>query len=238
MALECLVIGLGVFGKSLAENLKSEGAMVVGLDINEKFLKEADKFLDQSVKIDATQEDNLRVLGIDNFDYIFVCIGVNMQASLIITLHLNNLGARKIIARSNSFEHSLILQRLGAHRVISPETEMGARLAQEVTSNFDNFIKFSDDFTVIQMEVPHSMIGKSLRELNLRKNYQVSVLSVIRYEPFVDHHGEDSLLKNIKIIPDPYYRFKRHDKFYLVGNFNKVNQFVSAFKQQDDFYAS
>lgn len=232
MALECLVIGLGVFGKSLAEHLKNEGSMVVGLDINEKFLREAEKCLDQSIRADATQEDSLRVLGIENFDYIFVCIGVNMQASLITTLHLNNLGARKIIARSNSSEHSLILERLGAHRVISPETEMGARLAQEVTSNFDNFMKFSDDFTVIQMEVPQGMIGKSLHEMNLRKLYQVNVLSVVRQEPYVNHQGDDTVLKNTEIIPDPYYRFKKYDKIYIVGNFKHMNSFLSSFNQE------
>jgi trk system potassium uptake protein TrkA len=229
MKMECLIIGLGVFGQALAKNLAEQNAVVVGIDLNDKLLRESEKFVDQTIKTDSTVEDNLRVIGIDNFDYVFVCIGVNLQASIITTLHLNNLGAKKIIARSNSLEHTLILQKLGAHKVITPELESGERLAQEVTSNFENFIKFSDNFAVVQMEVPDEMISKSLSEMNLRKKYKVNVLSVRKNEVYVDSQGEDTVIKDIEVIPDPAYRFKKFDRIYVVGDIKNIRKFVDIF---------
>lgn len=232
--MEALVIGLGVFGKSLSENLKRQGAVVVGIDIDEKVIKESTRFLDQTVRTDATLEDSLRVLGVENFDYVFVCIGVDMQASLLVTLHLNNLGARKIIARSNSAEHSLILQRLGANRVITPEIETGKRLAQEITSNFSSFMQFSDNFAVVQMEVMKGMVGKNLRELDLRQKHKVNVLSIRKSIPYVDSQGEDSVFKGEEEVPSPDYRFNLFDKIFVMGDLKNIRKFMQSFTVESE----
>jgi trk system potassium uptake protein TrkA len=229
MALECLVIGLGVFGKSLAQNLKKQGSLVVGVDKDEKILKETEKIVEQTIRADSTMEDNLRVLGVDNFDYVFVCIGVDMEASLITTLHLNNLGAKKIIARSNSSEHSLILQRLGAHRVITPEIDSGQRLAQETTSSFETYMQFSDNFAVVQMDVPEKMIGKTLTDMDLRQKYKINVLSIKRDISFVDQEGEDRVLNNQEEVPSPDYRFNQFDKIYVMGDLKNINRFMNFY---------
>ncbi|HCL55542.1 MAG TPA: potassium transporter Trk [Spirochaetia bacterium] len=230
---ECLIIGLGVFGKSLAESLKKQQAIVVGVDINEKSLKENQKFLDQIVRADATKEENLRVLGVDNFDYTFVCIGIDMQSNLIATLHLSNLGARRIIARSSSAEHSLILQKLGAHKVVRPEIETGERLSYEIISRFDHFIKFSENLAVVQLEVPEKMWGKNLKEMDLRKKYKINLISIKRNEPFVNSDGEDTVLKDLETVPDPDYRFKKFDKIYLVGDVSNLQRFKEDYLSGD-----
>ncbi len=232
MAIECLVIGLGVFGNSLALNLKKQGSIVVAVDINDKELQESEKLLDQTVRADATIEDNLRALGVDNFDYCFVCIGVNMEASLKVTLHLNRLGAKKIVARSNSKEHTLILKQLGAYKVVTPEIDVGESLSQEITSNFDQFIKFSDNFSVVLMEALPGMLGKSLIEMSLRQLFKVNVLSVKKNEPYVNSKGEDIVLKNVEIIPDPNYRFQKFDKIYIVGDYANIKRFITFYSHE------
>lgn len=234
MKLECLIIGMGVFGKSLAKNLKEEGHTVIGVDSDDKALKDSERYLDQGIRTDVNNEDNLRVIGIDNFDYIFVTIGVNMQASLITTLHLSNLGARKIIARSNSPEHSLMLQRLGANRVVTPEIEIGERLAEEISSNFEKYIKFSDNFAMVQVEIPSEMVGRSLAEINLRQKFKLNVLSVKRNEAYIDGQGDETVLKDLEIIPDPNYRFKKFDRIYIVGNIKNIKRFIETYSGQDE----
>lgn len=232
--LECLVIGLGVFGKALAENLKNQGAIVVGLDLDEKNLRESERFLDQTVRADATIENNLRNLGIENFDYVFVCIGEHMQASLMVTLHLNNLGANKVVARSNSLEHSLILQKLGANQVITPEIETGRRLAHEISSSFESFMKLSGDIAVVQIEVPERMVGKSLGELDLRQKYKINILTIKKNLPFINTKGEETQLKNIEEMPSPDYYFNRFDRVYIMGTLNNIERFIQNFKAEDN----
>lgn len=223
--MDCLIIGLGVFGKSLARNLKNQNFNVIGVDVDEKVLKESERFLDQPIKTDATIEDNLRILGIDNFDYTFVTIGSNMEASLIITLLLKNLGAKKIIARSNSYEHSLILEQVGATKVVTPEIETGERLAEEISSNYEKIMTFSDNFAVIQTEVPLEMIGKNLKQMDLRKKYKVTVLTVRSEQPFVNSEGEDTT-EVVDLFPDPDYRFKKFDKIFIIGKMANIKLFL------------
>ena len=226
--MECLIIGLGVFGKSLAKNLKKQNINVIGVDTDEKVLKESEQFLDQTIKTDGTIEDNLRILGVDNFDYTFVTIGSNMEASLIITLHLKNLGAKKIIARSNSNEHSLILEQIGATKVVTPEIETGERLAEEITSSFETIMTFSENFAVIQTEVPRQMIGKTLKDTDLRKKYKITILTVKSQEPFVDQEGEDTT-EEVEIIPDPDYRFKKFDRIFIIGKMFNIKTFLDDY---------
>ena len=232
MTLECLVIGLGIFGKSLAKNLKKQGAIVIGIDVNDKMIREMEKEIDQVIKADASVENNLRALGVENFDYVFVCIGVHLEASLLTTLHLNNLGAKIIVARSNSKEHSLMLQRLGAHRVITPEIETGRRLAQQITSKFEAFIRISDNFVLVQVQIPEQMVGKTLKELNLRQKYKLNVLTIQKNTPFVDQNGEDVTLVDKEEVPSPDYRFNPFDKIYLMGDLKNIQRFLKNFSNE------
>lgn len=226
--MECLIIGLGVFGKSLAKNLNAQNLNVIGIDCNEKVLKESEPYLSQPIKTDATLEDNLRIMGIDNFDYTFVTIGSNMEASLIITLHLKNLGAKKIIARSNSPEHTLILEQIGATRVVTPEIETGERLAEEITSSFEKILTFSNNFAVIQLDVPPQLYNRTLKEVDLRKKFKITVLIIRSEEPYVNALGEDTT-EQIDIIPDPDYRFKKFDKMFLMGKMNDMKKFIENY---------
>jgi len=233
--MECLIIGLGVFGRSLAKNLKKQNVNIVGLDLDDKVLKETEIYLDQPLRTDATVEDNLRLLGIDNFDYTFVTIGTDMEASLTVTLHLKNLGAKKIIARANSPQHALILEHIGATKVVSPEIETGERLAEEITTSFETILTFSNNFSVIQTEVPFQMIGKNLKDTDLRKKYNITILTIRSEEPYVDIEGEE-VVEEVEMIPDPEYKFKKFDKIFVIGKMSNIKNFLDDYSRKP--YAS
>jgi trk system potassium uptake protein TrkA len=227
--LECLVIGLGIFGKAVVENLKNKGVSVVGVDSNPKSLQELERVLDESVLIDTTIEDHLRQLGVEHFDYCFVCIGEDMEANLITTMHLSSLGATRIISRSKSKTHELMLQKLGAYRIINPEMEIGTQLVQEISSNLDYFVKLRRDMAMITIMVPEVFVGKKIQELDLRKNYRINILWVEKQVPFVDATGKETVYDKIEDILGPGYLFNSYDKVTLMGSFENIKRFLENF---------
>jgi len=226
--LECLVIGLGVFGKSIALNLAKEGISVTGIDISEKALQEIAPYLKEGLKLDVTIEDNLKLLGIEKFDIIFVCIGVNMQASLVTTWILKNLGAQKIIARSNSEIHSKLLEKLGADRVITPEIEMGKKIALEVTTNFESFFELSEELIMVKIPVFKELIKKSIKELNIRKKYNINIIAIEKNTIQVTK-DEDKFKKVDIKIPEPEDILENYDILYLLGKKQSIKRFMNDY---------
>lgn len=176
-----LVIGLGRFGTSVAETLHSAGESVLAIDIDEDIVQEAvnNETADNVVQADASDEKNLRDLGINNFDVAFVCIGSNIQASILITLLLKEIGIKRVVAKAITVAHGKVLQKIGADEIVYPETFMGKRVAfAEMTPNIIEHLKFSDNFLIIELKTPNGFIGKSLIGLELRKKYRANIIAI------------------------------------------------------------
>lgn len=227
--MECLVIGLGVFGKAIVENLKNKGISVIGVDSNPKALQEIERVLDESILLDTTIEDQLRQVGIEHFDYCFVCIGEDMEANLMTTMHLSNLGASKIISRSKSKTHEVMLKKLGAYRIINPEMEIGTQLVQELTSELDYFVKLRGNMVLITIMVPETMIGKTIKEVAFRTNYQINILWIEKKIPFIDTNGKESVYYKPEEILNSGMIFNSYDKLTLLGSFHKIKKFLENF---------
>lgn len=178
------VIGLGIFGRSVALGLAAEGQSVLGVDSDQGEVDRMASELDTVVCADATDEDALRELRIKRFGCIVVAIGAqSMEASILVTALLRQLGVPQIVARSLDALHARVLRSVGAHQVVSPEWEMGERLARQlaqpsVLERFD----LGDEVEVAELEVPQSFVGKTLVELEVRRRYGVSVAAVRRGE--------------------------------------------------------
>lgn len=176
-----LVIGLGRFGSSIAETLYKAGENVLAIDSSEDIVQEAinNDLLDNAVEADATDEKSLRDLGINNFDVAFVCIGNNIQASILITLLLKELGIKRVVAKAITKAHGKVLQKIGADEIVFPETFMGVRVANaEMTPNIIEHLKFSDDFLIVEIQAPPSFYKKSLLSIELRKKYRANIVAI------------------------------------------------------------
>lgn len=176
-----LVIGLGRFGSSIAETLYKAGENVLAIDSSEDIVQEAinNDLLDNAVEADATDEKSLRDLGINNFDVAFVCIGNNIQASILITLLLKELGVKRVVAKAITKAHGKVLQKIGADEIVFPETFMGVRVANaEMTPNIIEHLKFSDDFLIVEIQAPPSFYKKSLLSIELRKKYRANIVAI------------------------------------------------------------
>ncbi len=181
------VIGLGRFGMSVVRNLCSFGGCeVLAVDIDEKQVHHAAETATYAVQADATDEATLKSLGLKNFDFVVVAIGTDIQASVIITLSLKDLGVGNVIAKAQSHTHGRILEKAGADRVVYPERDMGARLAKSIlTSNIVDFIELSPEYSIVELSVPYFFKGKSLAVLNARAQYGVNIIAIKRGEEII-----------------------------------------------------
>lgn len=176
-----VIIGLGRFGASVAKTLYALGHDVLAIDSNEDLVQEISDSVTHAVQMDATDENALRTLGLRNFDVAVVTIGANIQASVMATLLVKEMGIKYIIAKGNSDLHAKVLYKIGADRVILPEKDMGVRVAHNlVSSSILDYIELSPDYSIIEIESPKEWYGKSMKELSLRSKYGINVMAIKR----------------------------------------------------------
>ncbi|WFF74556.1 TrkA family potassium uptake protein [Proteiniclasticum sp. QWL-01] len=179
MAKQFIVVGLGRFGISVAETLSELGHDVLAIDKDENVIQDIADKVTHAVQLDATDEYALRTLGVRNFDVAVVTIGSNIQASIMITLLLKEAGVKYVICKGQSELHKKVLLKIGADRVVLPEKDMGYRVAHNlVSSNLVDLIELSDDYQIIEMNAPDSWIGRTIKDLDVRANYGITVLAL------------------------------------------------------------
>lgn len=190
------VIGLGRFGSSLAKTLYNMGHDVLAVDVSEDNTQRMIDEVTQCVQADATDEEVLKTLGLRNFDAVVVSIGHDMQASILVTVLLKDMGVKNVVAKANSALHGKVLERVGADKVVYPERDMGARLAHNlVTSNVLDYIDISPDYSIMEILAGDRMAGKTLGQLNLRAKLGVSVMAIKKGENIEVAPGADDLIE-------------------------------------------
>lgn len=173
------VIGLGRFGASVARTLQSMGHEVLGIDSNSDLVDQFSTELTHTMACDATDEEALRSIGMRNFDVAVVAMGQNVEASILATLLLKEIGVPTVLAKSSSDLHGRTLAKVGADKVVYPERDMGVRVAHSLlTGSETDFIDLGADFTIMEIVVPAKLHGKTLREMNLRARFGINVMAL------------------------------------------------------------
>lgn len=173
------VIGCGRFGAAVAKVLSELGNEVLAIDINADAVKDIAEFVTYAVEADVMDESTLRDLGISNMDAVVVSIGSNIQASIMATLIAKELGVKRVISKVHTELHAKVLRKIGVDRVIFPERDMGRRVAHNLASqNILDYIEISPEYSIVEIEVPDSWVGKNLKELKLRNKYGVNVIAI------------------------------------------------------------
>src|SRR5699024_6338963 len=149
-----------------------EGMDVLAIDINEQKMNEFKNIASYAVIADSTDESVLKDLGINNIDHIIVTIGDNIQASILRTDNLTDLGLKKMTMKAQTEYHEKILKRIGADHVVHPERDMGKRLAHSlISSNILDYLELSEDHSMVEVKAGKNLVGKTLIELDIRANY-------------------------------------------------------------------
>ncbi len=200
-----LIIGLSQFGRETARKLVRLGEEVLAVDID---LEKVDRIAGE---VDARQgdcldEEVLQALDIPDYDHVIIAISEDIQASALVTTLVKEMGAKHIICQSYDEKHSRLLRRIGADYIVCPEMDMGDRVARKFSADLLDFIPLGGDQSIVEVNIPASWVGKSLRELNVRVNYGVNVIGIRK-------DGLDFLDTNLQ----PDQRFYENDTLMVIG---------------------
>ena len=211
-----LVIGLGRFGAAVARELSALGQEVLALDVDAENVQHIADEDTQAIQGDAQDEAVLRSVGARNFDCCVVAVGADMEASILITMMLKEMGAKKIIAKAMTPIHARVLERVGADRVVLPEIDMGQRLAQRlVRTNVVDYIGVSDEFSIVEIHPPKSWVGHSLGQLGVRARHKINVLAI--------RHGAGG---QVDVNPQPDQVIGADDLLIVIGTNKQVDSVV------------
>ena len=190
-----VVLGLGRFGSSVARSLCELGHEVLAVDRDEKLVENIAPDVTQAVQANAVDEDALAELGVQNFDAAIVAIGTDIRASILATVLLKEAGVPKVLAKAVDDLHARVLYKVGADRVIFPERDMGQRVARSlVAPNILDLMALSDDDQIAELTLPTDWADKTIVELNIRRNFGVSVLGIHRGGKFLTSPGAETML--------------------------------------------
>lgn len=214
-----VVIGMGRFGVQVATTLSKKGLSVLAIDRNKMIIEDIKDEVAHVAIADASEEESLKALGINDFDVAIVAIGESLENNILTTAILKNFKIKEIIVRATTRLHENILKRIGATRVIMPEEEMGMRIANSIAAEsiIDN-IEFSEGYSIAQVRCPQEIIDYSLIDANLRAKYNVNVVAVKKV---------DEELKETIYVPASDYIFVEEDILIVVGKNEDVYEFGS-----------
>ncbi len=214
-----VVIGMGRFGRQVAETLSQRGLSVLAIDHDRSIIEDMKDNVPHVAIADCTEEDSLRALGIEDFDVAIVAIGEGLENNILTTAILKNFNISNIIVRATSKLHRNILERIGATKVVLPEEEMGIRTANSIAAEsiIDN-IEFSEGYSIAQVKCPEVIIDKSLIDANLRAKFNVNVVAIKK----IDDEEHETVM-----VPSSDYFLKKGDILIIVGKNEDINSFGS-----------
>ena len=207
-----IVIGLGRFGSAVATTLVELGHEVLGVDNDEERVDALKDKITQAVQADITEEKVLKELGVKNFDAAIVSITTDLEASILVTMMLKEMGLKYIIAKAQNNLHAKVLEKIGVDKIVFPERDMGARIAQRlITPDIKDYIDLEPDYNVIEIEALPDFVDKTLSELDLRNKYGINVLAIKRNNSF-------------NISPQAKDIIKKGDLLIVIGETKKITE--------------
>lgn len=196
------VFGLGRYGIAVAKKLAGSGAQVLAVDINEEIVDSLANEVPYCKCADVTVPETFELLGIKNVDVAIIAMANSLEASVMAIALCKEAGVETVIAKCGSEMHGKIFTRVGADRVIFPESESGTRLAKNLlNSGFTDMVDLSEEVSMVESGIPDNWVDKNLIELNLRKKYGINVVAVRKGdEVSVNINPEEPLTKDMKLI--------------------------------------
>ena len=208
------IVGLGRFGYALAKALAELDADLLILDKDEEKIRDMREYTENALVIKNLDRPSLLETGIQNCDIAIVCIGEQMDISILTTLHLVSMGIPKVVARATSAEHGEILEKLGA-KVVFPERDMAERLAKRMEeANMPEFAQLNDKVGIAKLIVADEMEGESVYDADLETRFAVKLIAI---------ESNSEIMSDI----DPYYEFEEDDIVYVLGNIDALKKLTN-----------
>ena len=179
MSKQIAVLGMGRFGKRMALTLSDLGADVMAVDADPSVLEKISSQVSFAIEADLKNAESIAGTGIENMDVVVVAMGSDLTASIMTVMVSKELGVPYVMAKAADERMGAILEKVGADRVIYPEEETGARIARTLMSeSFMDYFDIDKNLCMLEMHPKKEWIGKTLIELNLRKNYHANIVAI------------------------------------------------------------
>lgn len=217
-----IVVGGGRFGESAAKALTESGQEVMVVDIDEDVIQQISGEVESTAILDVTDEQAMNSIGLNNFDVAIIAIGGELRASIMATLIAKEAGIPLVISRAKDSLQANVLKKIGADRVVFPESDMGVKIAKALT--FDNvvdFMQLDETHSVFEVTVPKLWVGSNLIDLMVRKKYNINVVGVKRGETF-------------QVPPNPSQNFEDGDIIVIAGQ-TKVIEEIALLVSSDSY---
>lgn len=206
------VFGLGRYGTAVAKELIKNGAEVLAVDINEEVVNNAIAEIPYCKCADVTNEDVIKHLGISNMDVVIISMADSLEASVMATMLCKEAGVNIVIAKCSNEMNCKLLSKVGADRVVLPESESGIRLAKNLLNfGFADILELSKDVSLIELDIRPEWVGKNLFQLNLRQKYSINVVAITQ---------DNDVHVNI----DPQKPLEASMKLIVIGNTSKLSK--------------
>jgi len=207
-----IIFGMGRFGSALARKLCEMGHEVLAVDSEEDRVAAITPYVTNAIQIATNDEESLRSLGVRNFDAAVVAIGDDLHNSILITVMCKELGAKYLIAKASDAIHAKVLMKLGVDRVVFPERDMGERIAHSlINPHVLDLINLRSDHLIAYITCPRDWARRSVKDVDVRRRYGVSVLAIYRKEEMLMDLSGDTV-------------FEPGDSLLVLGHKEKVEE--------------
>ncbi len=220
------VIGLGQFGTAIARKLSERGAQVLALDNDSGHIDRIKDDVAYAVQLDSTDKKALLSQGVQDMDAVVVAIGENFEALLLTVSYLNELGVGRIIARANSPQQRMILEKMGLTEILSPEDEVGTVVAERlINPNILSFLQLPDDYEIVEVKAPKGILGRTIDEIGLRDKYKLTVITIKRE---FDEEEDGKIVKKCHVlgVPSSNTQVELTDTLMIFGRVRDIERFM------------
>lgn len=225
---QAVVIGLGRFGSTVAKTLAEQKWDVLAIDKDAEKVEEISPYVTQAVQADATDEKNLKELGITDMDVAIICIGEDIGSNILTTLLLKDLGVKYIAAKCENELHGKVLKKIGVNKIVFPERDSGKRLVNSLISpDIIDYITLSPEYNITELAAPQKFVGKTFQDLDLSNKYKINVIAIRRKEPYITEEGESEFKEEIIIAPSKDSEIRDGDLLLVIGKKDDINKFKS-----------
>lgn len=225
--MKCAVIGLGEFGRAAALELARNGVEVVAVDTNLELVEAVKDEVSLAVQLDATNESLLEAHGIAEADVLIAGIGRNFEAQVLVVVYAKKLGIKTVVARATTPDHARILTLVGADAAFNPEEEAAKKMVQRLLiPNISSYFALAEGFSIVEMEAPKGIVGKTLEELDLRRRFRINLVAIKRE---VASEGRERIKEEFNPVPQPGERIRHGDTLALVGSDLDLAGFMASY---------
>lgn len=222
------VIGIGAFGSALAKKLSEEGAYVIAIDNDMEHINHVKEYVSDAICFDATDPEMLESHGITDVDVAIISIGEAFEPVALIAMHLINSGVEEVYGRAGTFIQEQILKQIGITDVIHPERQVAERMGVSlVRRGMSDVFDIGEGLAMFEIEAPKAMMGYTLEELEIRKRYELNLITIKRLVTDEDQLRNTERYKPIGILTGKT-KVEKGDHFLLVGSKENVDKLLDT----------